>query len=136
MEVEFKGLDQVQRMLADIQKRARKGVGEQALQDGAEYLKSKVQAGVPVDDGVYRDGIEITKKGKKVIVHSGRVPHAHLVEFGRSGGSTKWVDKNGVSRTVKWGPTAPNPVVARTYEREQAKIIDVIGKSVKRELGL
>ena len=136
MEVEFKGLDQVQRMLADIQKRARKGVGEQALQDGAEKLKSKVQAGVPVDDGVYRDGIEITKKGKKVIVHSGRVPHAHLVEFGRSGGSTKWTDKNGVSRTVKWGPLSPNPVVARTYERERAKIIQVIGNEVKKELGL
>lgn len=136
MEVDINGLDQVQRMLANIQKRARKGVEERALTAGAEYLKTKVQAGVPVDDGVYRDGIEVTKKGKRVIVHSGRVPHAHLVEFGRSGGSTKWTDKNGVSRTVKWGPTSPNPVVARTYERERTKVIQVIGEEVRKELGL
>lgn len=135
MEVDVTGMKEIQKLLADVGRKGKK-IGEEANLKGAEYLKTKIQSSVPVDDGVYRDGITITKKGKNVIVHSGRVPHAHLVEFGRSGGSTKITDKNGVQRTVKWGPTSPNPVVARTYESERKKIIEIIGEDVKKRLGL
>lgn len=136
MEVNINGLDQVQSMIADLSKRKAKVVKEQALIAGATFLKKQIQANVPVDDGVYRDGIEVSEQGKKYIVHSGRVPHAHLVEFGRSGGQAQYVDKNGVTRTVKFGPVAPNPVVARTVERESQRVIDVMANEVRKELGI
>lgn len=133
MEVEIEGFEQIRRQIAELGNRK---IEERALKAGAEYLKAKLEAEVPVDDGVYKRGIVVTKRGKRYIVHTGKVPHAHLVEFGRSGGSAKYVDKNGVTRTVKFGPTAPNPVVARTYESEQNQIMRVIGEEVRRALNL
>lgn len=133
MDVDITGLDQVRRMISEL---GNKKVEEQALKAGAEFLKKQIQANVPVDDGVYRDGIVVTKQGKKYIVHSGRVPHAHLVEFGRSGGQAQYVDKNGVTRTVKFGPIGPNPVVARTVEQQTNRVIDVMAKEVRKELGI
>lgn len=135
MEVDVTGMAEIQKMIANMGRKG-KQVGKEATIKGAEYLKTQIQSNVPVDDGVFRDGIVVTEKGKNVIVHSGRVPHAHLVEFGRSGGSTKWTDKNGVQRTVKWGATSPNPVVARTYESQRQKVIEIIGADVKKRLGL
>ena len=133
MDVNIKGLDQVQRMIKEL---GNKKVEDQALKAGATYLKKQIQANVPVDDGVYRDGIVVTEQGKRYIVHSGRVPHAHLVEFGRSGGSAQYVDKNGVTRTVKFGPVGPNPVVARTVEQQSQQVIDVMADEVRKELGI
>lgn len=133
MEVEITGLDQIRRQIAEL---GNKKIEERAVKAGAEYLKAKLEASVPVDDGVYKSGIVVTKRGKRYIVHTGKVPHAHLVEFGRSGGTAKYVDKKGVTRTAKFGPTAPNPVMARTYESEQNQIVRVIGQTVRRELGL
>ena len=80
MDVEIDGLDQVQRMLNDVKKRARGGLKKRSLQAGGEYLQGKIKANVPVDDGVYRDGIEVAEKGRRVLVHTGKVPH----EIGRA----------------------------------------------------
>lgn len=133
MEIDVNGLAGIQDA---IKRLGNKKLETQALRRGADYLADQIKANVPVDDGVYRDGITVTEKGKTAIVHTGTVPHAHLVENGRSGGTAQYKDKNGVTKTAKFGPVAPNPVVARTYESNQQKIIQVIGEEVRRELGI
>lgn len=133
MEIDVTGLAGIQ---SAIKRLRNKNLRTQVLTKAGNYLADRVRENVPVDDGVYRDGIEVTEQGKKVIVHTGKVPHAHLVENGRSGGQAKYKDKNGVFRTAKFGPTAPNPVVARTYESNQQKLIQIMGDEVKREMGL
>lgn len=133
MEIDVNGLAGIQDA---IRRLGNKKLEKQALRQGAEYLANQIKANVPVDDGIYRDGITVTEKGKTAIVHTGTVPHAHLVENGRSGGTAQYKDKNGVTKTAKFGPVAPNPVVARTYESNQQKIIQVIGEEVRRELGI
>lgn len=135
MEVDIQGLEGIQRAIQNMAKGGPK-LRKRVLKKGADFLADELRGNVPVDDGVYRDGIKVTEKGKRAIVHTGTVPHAHLVEDGRSGGTAQYVDKNGVTRTVKFGPVAPNPVVARTYESSKAKIIRIMGDEVKRELGL
>lgn len=135
MEVDVSGLEGIQRAIQQMSKGGAK-LRKQVLRRGADHLADELRSNVPVDDGTYRDGIKVTEKGKQVIVHTGTVPHAHLVENGRSGGSAQYTDKNGVTRTTKFGPVAPNPVVARTYESNKAKIIRIMGDEVKRELGL
>lgn len=135
MEIDVNGLEGIQRAIQSLGRGGPK-LRKHVLHKAGDYLANELRKNVPVDDGTYRDGIQVTEKGKQVIVHTGTVPHAHLVEDGRSGGSAQYVDKNGVTRTTKFGPVAPNPVVARTYESNKAKIIRIMGDEVKRELGL
>lgn len=72
-------------------------------------------------------------KDGEVVIHSGGAYHAHLIEFGRSGGKT--TPKKGKKKSVSWGPTAPNPFFARGFEAsgESAKraMIEEIQKGLK-----
>src|SRR5690606_28423635 len=71
-------------------------------------------------------------KDGEVVIHSGGAYHAHLIEFGRSGGST--ITKKG--KRVKWGPTAPNPVFGRGYENSKNESMQTMISEIQKGLGL
>lgn len=84
--------------------------------------------------GIFKENVKLKRpKDGVVVVHSGGAYHAHLIEFGRSGGSTK--PKKGNKKSVSWGPTAPNPVFARGFgasvEPAKQAMIDEIKKELK-----
>lgn len=70
-----------------------------------------------------------------VRIHSGGAYHAHLVEFGRSGGS-KIALKNGKRQKVTWGPTTANPFFTRGFEKAQREALQEMAEEIKRTLGL
>lgn len=67
----------------------------------------------------------------EVTIHTGGGYHAHLIEFGRSGGS-----KVGGGRRVTWGATSPNPFFSRGFESSQASAKQAMIDEIQRGLGL
>src|SRR5690606_19212782 len=83
--------------------------------------------------GVFKGNIRLRRpKDGEVLIHSGGAYHAHLIEFGRSGGSA--ITKKG--RRVKWGPTAPNPVFGRGYEKSRNEAMQTMISEIQKGLGL
>lgn len=82
--------------------------------------------------GTMRKNIKLKRpKDGEVVIHSGGAYHAHLIEFGRSGGS-----KIGSDRKVTWGPTAANPFFSRGFESSQADAKQAMIDAIQQGLGL
>lgn len=112
---------------------------EKALKAGARIIETEIKSEADRirDDGTLHDNIKTTEvKNSRVTVHTGDAYHAHLIEFGRSAGQGTYVDKNGVTRPVKWGDTNPNPVIQGSYERKKDEVLNEMKKVIRRELGL
>ena len=130
MEVKMTGLDEILQNLMSLN--VDESVENRALNKAGKLTQEAVQNEAPVDQGTLKENIRLRRaKDGEVTVHSGGAYHAHLVEFGRSGGSTN--GKGG--RRVSWGPTAPNPFFSRGFEssalRAQFTIIEEIQKGLK-----
>lgn len=83
--------------------------------------------------GTFKKNIRLKRpKDGEVVIHSGGAFHAHLIEFGRSGGSI--ITKSG--RKVTWGPTSPNPVWGRGFEQSKNEAMQTIITEIQKGLGL
>lgn len=83
--------------------------------------------------GVFKKNLRLKRpQDGEVVIHSGGAYHAHLIEFGRSGGST--ITKKG--KKVYWGSTAPNPVFGRGFESSKNEAKQAMITELQRGLGL
>ncbi|MFS0822172.1 HK97-gp10 family putative phage morphogenesis protein [Bacillus sp. 1P02SD] len=83
--------------------------------------------------GIFRENIKLRRpKYGEVIVHSGRAYHAHLIEFGRSGGTL--ITKGG--KRVTWGSTGANPVFGRGFEKSKDDAQQAMVDELIKGLGL
>lgn len=139
MGLEIHGMNELLNRIKNMQLKVSEDVEKKALTAGGDILlkAAKDEANRVRDDGTLYENIKETEvKNGKVTIHTGKAYHAHLVEFGRSGGQGTYKDKNGVRRKVTWGDTAPNPVMARAFEKSQQEITKTMKDVIKRELGL
>lgn len=139
MPIELQGMDDLLKSVRQMGKKASRSVEEKALKAGGDILleAAKEEANRVRDDGTLYENIEkTTVNNGKITIHTGKAYHAHLIEFGRSSGQGTYKDKNGVIRPVKWGDTAPNPVMARAFENSRNEIITVMRNVIKKELDL
>lgn len=139
MGLELHGMDELLKSIKKMHGKVSHNVEQKALEAGGHILveAAKEEANRVRDDGTLYDNIQETEvKNGKITIHTGEAYHAHLIEFGRSGGQSTYKDKNGVIRPVKWGDTAPNPVMARAFEKSQKEITKTMTDIIKEELGL
>lgn len=136
MNVEVTGLDAILQNLLrlnideDLENKALTKAGnitKEAILSEAKFSKRSRE--------VFKKNVRLKRpKDGEVVVHSGGAYHAHLIEFGRSGGSIT-AKKNGKQQKVTWGPSQPNPVFARGFEqsKEEAKqaMIDEIKSGLR-----
>src|SRR5690606_14516925 len=110
-----------------------------ALNAGGRIMRDGIKAEAPVsprNGGTLKANIRLKRAKDGVVkIHSGKAYHAHLVEFGRSGGSAK-VMMGGKMRTVYWGPTTPNPFMDRGFHANKNTSQDAMADALRRELGL
>ncbi|MFD2446384.1 HK97-gp10 family putative phage morphogenesis protein [Bacillus sp. CGMCC 1.16607] len=103
------------------------------LNAAAKVVKEAVIEEAPVDDGTLKKNIK-TKRAKdgEAKVHTGGAYHAHLVEGGRSAGST--IAKRGKKKgqKVSWGATAPNPFFTRGFEKSKSNAVNVMADEIKK----
>lgn len=131
MRVEVSGLDEVlenlNRYIVD------EAIENKALTEAGKITQENIKSEAPVRQGILKKNIKLRRpKEGQVIIHTGGAYHAHLVEFGRSGGSA--ILKNG--RKVTWGPTFPNPFFSRGYEQSKTKAKQAMVDELKKGLGL
>ncbi|NEU29937.1 hypothetical protein GN156_03990 [bacterium LRH843] len=130
MRVEMTGLDEILQNLRSLN--IDESVENSALNKAGKVTQDAVKNEAPVDRGTLKKNIRLRRpKDGEVVIHSGGAFHAHLIEFGRSGGSTN--GKGG--RRVSWGPTSPNPFFSRGFEQSkteaQLAMITEIQKGLK-----
>ena len=84
-------------------------------------------------DGVIKENIKLKRpKNGEVVIHTGRAYHAHILELGRSAGST--ITKGG--KKVTWGKINPNPFFSRGYEQSKSESMNAIIEEIQGALGL
>jgi len=84
-------------------------------------------------DGVIKENIKLKRpKNGEVVIHSGRAYHSHILEFGRSAGST--ITKGG--KKVTWGKINPNPFFSRGYEQSKSESMNAIIEEIQGALGI
>jgi HK97 gp10 family phage protein len=134
MRVDMSGLDEVLQNLTrlnideTLENRALTKAGkvtQQAVQNEASFgIRSK---------GTIKKNIKFRRpRDGEVVIHTGRAFHAHIEEFGRSGGSI--VSKSG--RKVTWGATAPNPFFSRGFEQSKKESMGAMISELQKGLGL
>lgn len=135
MKVDFTGLENLRKELSRFENSEQ--IEQKALNKAGKHLVDKLVENAPYHDGTLQDNLKLKKaKGGKATVHTGRAYHAHLYEFGRSGGQTTIRDKNGTLRLIKWGDMSPNPFMTRTYESELRTLERIIGEEMRKGMRL
>ena len=71
-------------------------------------------------------------KDGQVVIHTGKAYHSHIIELGRSAGST--ITKGG--KKVTWGKINPNPFFSRGYEQSKAEAMNALINEIQRGLGI
>jgi HK97 gp10 family phage protein len=135
VKVDFTGLEHLQKELRKLENHEQ--IENKALNKAGEYLVDKLKENAPYHDGTLQDNLKYKKsKDGEVIVHTGKAYHAHLYEFGRTGGQTTIVDKNGKRRVIKWGDMNENPFMTRTYESNLPILERIISEELKKGMGI
>jgi HK97 gp10 family phage protein len=131
VEVQIEGLETI---LENIRKiNVDEAIENRALNKAGKITQEAIQEQTPVDQGILKNNIKVRRaKNGEVFVHTGWAYHAHLIEFGRSGGSA--ITKKG--RKVFWGATAPNPFFSRGYEQSKTDAMDAMIVELKKGLKL
>ena len=134
MEVDIKGLDEILNNLAKLN--IEEALENKAVNKAGTITRDTVIIEAPRDEGILKENIQLRRsKDGRAFVHSGRAYHAHLVEGGRSGGSTM-AKKKGKIQRVTWGPTTPNPFFSRGFEISKGPAKNAMIAVIKKELGL
>lgn len=139
MSLEIQGMQELLNNIRQMDLAVDSRLEDKALKAGARVIEAEMknEANRIRDDGTLHDNIKSTDvKNGRITVHTGGAYHAHLVEFGRTSGQSTYVDRNGVTRPVKWGETTPQPVVQGSYERKKDEVLNEMKKVIKQELGL
>lgn len=131
MDLKVDGIDDILQNLSRLN--IDEAVESKALTKAGNVTRDAIKEEVPVDQGNLQKNIRVKRpKDGEAHVHTGRAYHAHLVEFGRSGGST--VGKNG--RRVSWGPTSPNPFFTRGFESSKDEARQAMADEIRKRLKL
>lgn len=140
MEINFNGLDAVMQNLARLA--IEEETERKALNNAAKVVKKAISEEAPVDSRSPEDYATLKKNiksnrpvGGEVTIHTGQAYHSHLVEFGRSAGSTT-AKKNGKEQKVTWGATAANPFFTRGFEASKDNAIQEMAEVIKKDLKL
>lgn len=64
-------------------------------------------------------------------IHTGKAYHGHILEFGRSAGSTI-VKKNGKTQTVTWGKINPNPFFTRGSNASESEAKQAMANEIRK----
>ena len=84
-------------------------------------------------DGMIKKNIKLKRaKDGEIVIHTAKAYHAHIIELGRSAGST--ITKGG--KKVTWGKINPNPFFSRGYEQSKAESLNAMIDEIQRGLGL
>jgi HK97 gp10 family phage protein len=135
VKVDFTGLESLKNELRKLENNEQ--IENKALNKAGEYLVDRLKDSSPYHDGTLRDNLKFKKsKDGEVVVHTGKAYHAHLYEFGRTGGQTTIVDRNGKQRVIKWGTTSPDPFMTRTYESQLPILERIITEELKKGMGI
>lgn len=137
MKIEMDGLEAV------LQNLSRMNVDEstenRALTKAGNLTKESIISEAPVDKRSPEDGGTLKRnirlrrpKDGEAIIHTGGAFHAHLVEFGRSGGSA--TTKKG--KKVVWGPTSANPFFSRGFEQSKNEAMQAMVSELQKGLKL
>lgn len=131
MDIKIEGLDEVLKNLSRMV--VNEEIENKALNKAGKIVQEAVKEEAPVDQGTLKKNIRLRRpRDGEVYVHSSRAYHAHLVEFGRSVGST--ITKNG--KRVTWGPTNPNPFFSRGFEKSKNEAKQAMVSELQKGLGL
>lgn len=138
MQVDIRGLDELTESLLRLP--IEENVENRAVNKAAKITKEAIAKEAPIgrkpaEKSSLHENIKVKRAKEGVArVHTGGAYHAHLVEFGRSGGSTIAI-KNGKRQKVTWGPTSSNPFFTRGFEKSkieaQQAMVDEIKKALK-----
>jgi HK97 gp10 family phage protein len=134
MNIEIKGLEEIRQRLAKLDNA--EAIENRALKKAGNHLVKELKSNAPYDDGTLYNNLKLKLKGDEIIVHTGRAFHAHIYEFGRTGGQTRIRDRKGKMRTVKWGNMKGDPFMTRTYEGQKKMVENIILEELRKGLGL
>lgn len=131
VELKIEGLETILQNLKKLN--LDEALENKALNKAGKITQEAIQEQTPVAEGILKNNIKVRRaKDGEVFVHTGGAYHAHLIEFGRSGGSA--ITKKG--RKVTWGSTAPNPFFSRGYEMSKANALDAMIDELQKGLKL
>jgi len=134
VEVKVDGLEEILNNLLKLE--IDEVLENKALNKAGKLTQESIKSGTPVapvNGGTLQKNIRLRRaKDGEVTIHTGGGYHAHLVEFGRSAGST--VLKNG--RRVTWGATTPNPFFSRGYEQSKSEAMNAMIDEIRKGLRL
>lgn len=84
-------------------------------------------------EGMIKKNIKLKRvKDGEVVIHTGKAYQSHIIELGRSAGST--ITKGG--KKVTWGKINPNPFFSRGYEQSKVESMNALIDEIQRGLGL
>lgn len=140
MEFDISGMDELAKILQNLpleEKEENSIVNKAAkLVQEAAIEEAPVDERNEEDSGTLKRNIKLMRAREGVArVHTGGAYHAHLVEFGRSGGS-KTAVKSGKSQKVTWGDTVPNPFFTRAFQKTKGEAQKVMAEELKKRLNL
>ena len=134
MEVDIKGLDEILNNLAKLN--IEEELENKAVNKAGTITRDAIKIEAPIRQGILKENIRLKRsKGGQAFVHTDKAYHAHLVEGGRSGGSTMAM-KKGKLQKVSWGPTTPNPFFTRGFESSKGLAKNAMIMEIKKGLGL
>ena len=118
--VKITGIKEVEKLLKDIEKEAKKELGN-ATKEGAEIIKSKVEANAPVRTGKLKKSIKI----RAVKNSGGKVEYEIYSELDYAGY---------VEMGTRYKAARPffRPAVDENSDKATKKILDVVGKGIDR----
>lgn len=137
MDIEISGIDEALRAVLSLN--IEEELERKALNKAGKRMREAIEEEAPIDKRNPVDGASLHKniklrrpKDGEVVIHTGGAYHAHLVEFGRSGGKT--VGKNG--RSYSWGPTDPNPFFSRGFNQTSQEAKQILVNEIRKGLKL
>lgn len=134
MELQLTGLEETLRNLSNLN--ISEAVENKALVKAGKITQEAIIAEANFgdrSDGVIKQNIKLKRpKDGEVIIHTGKAYHSHILEFGRSAGST--ITKGG--KKVTWGRINPNPFFSRGYEQSKSESMNAIIAEIQGALGL
>lgn len=134
MELQLTGLEETLRNLNNLN--ISEAIENKALNKAGKITQKAIIAEAVFgnrSDKMIRDNIKLKRaKDGEIVIHTGRAYHAHIIELGRSAGST--ITKGG--KKVTWGVINPNPFFSRGYEQSKSESMNAIIEEIQGALGL
>ena len=134
MELQLTGLEETLQNLSSL------NISEQLENKALNKAGKITQAAIIAEanfgkrsDKMIRDNIKLKRaRDGEIVIHTGKAYHAHIIELGRSAGST--ITKGG--KKVTWGIINPNPFFSRGYEQSKSESMNAIIEEIQGALGL